>query len=309
VNENFERQVLLAKMYELKTLRGLFEYLQTEEQDDLDNLLFPIRAEGRGRPLFAVRTYLKHVALDLETGYPIYGLSHGDQAPEERGATLENLASRYRVSIKHRQPSGPYRIAGYSFGALLALEIAHQIAEAGESVERLILIDPPPPVPEGDVRFKARRIRKRIQKSDRLTERISAASAEIGKNIKRFVTRRRYRIIRTMDRILERRSRHDATKQAFADWSKKARQAYRHKPYDGNTLLILMGREGEETPDQQVARWDGILTGCLDVRVIEGPDDHVALMQPPWSSRVATAVNEMFEISVRVGRASLIRSR
>ena len=309
VNETFERRVLLAKMYELRTLRRLFEYLQMEEQDDLDNLLFPIRAEGRDRPLFAVRTYLKHVAPDLETGYPIYGLSHGDQAPEHRSATLEHLASRYRVSIQRRQPSGPYRIAGYSFGALLALEIAHQIGEAGESVERLILIDPPPPVPEGDVRFRARRIRKRIQKPDRLMEQISAASAQIGKNIKRFVTRQRYRIIRTMDRIFERRSRHDATKQAFADWSKRARQAYRHKPYDGNTLLILMGREGEETPDQQVARWDGILTGCLDVRVIAGPDDHVALMQPPWSSRVATAVNEMLDVPVRAGRASVIRSK
>ncbi len=309
VNETFERRLLLAKLYELKTLRAVFEHLEMEEQDDTYDLLYPIRTEGREHPLFAVRTYLKHVAPELAHGYPIFGLSHGDQPPEDSNATLRDLAARYRASIQRRQPSGPYRIAGYSFGALLALEVAQQIVEAGESVQQLILIDPPPPVPEGDVRFRARRIRKRIQKSERLMERISAASAAISGSISRSVSRQRYRVIRTMDRIFKRKSRQDATKQAFADWSRSARRAYRHKPYDGNALLILMGREGEETSGQQVARWDGILTGCCDVRVIEGPDDHVALMQPPWSSRIATAVNEVLEGSGRVGRASLIQSR
>ena len=309
VNEVFNRRLLLAKLYELKTLRGIFEHLQRGEQDDLDNLLFPIRTEGRDRPLFAVRTYLKHVAPELEPGYPIYGLSHGDTAPDDRNATLGHLASRYRVSIQRNQASGPYRIAGYSFGALLAFEIAHQIVEAGECVERLILIDPPPPVPEGDIRFRARRIRKRIQKPDRMSERASAALAEVKRNIARNVTRQRYRVVRAVDRILERQSQGDASKQAFALWAKKVRQAYEHKPYDGNTLLILMSREGEETPDQQVARWDGILTGCLDVRLIAGPDDHVALMQPPWSARIAGVINETLGAADHAGRSSLIRSK
>ena len=39
------------------------------------------------------------------------------------------------------QPQGPYRIAGYSFGGVLAYEIARQFEAAGDKVETVILYD------------------------------------------------------------------------------------------------------------------------------------------------------------------------
>jgi thioesterase domain-containing protein len=41
------------------------------------------------------------------------------------------------------QPSGPYVLGGYSFGGVVALEIAQQLVARGERVALLVLLDPP----------------------------------------------------------------------------------------------------------------------------------------------------------------------
>jgi thioesterase domain-containing protein len=46
-------------------------------------------------------------------------------------------------SVRAVQPSGPYLIAGYSFGGVLAYELATQLIAAGESVAWLGLLDTP----------------------------------------------------------------------------------------------------------------------------------------------------------------------
>ena len=44
-------------------------------------------------------------------------------------------------SITQEQPEGPYRIAGYSFGACVAFEMASQLQAQGRPVEYLFLFD------------------------------------------------------------------------------------------------------------------------------------------------------------------------
>jgi thioesterase domain-containing protein len=54
---------------------------------------------------------------------------------------VELLAARYLEAIRTLQPSGPYRLAGWSFGGTLAYEIAHQLRNLREPVEFVGLID------------------------------------------------------------------------------------------------------------------------------------------------------------------------
>ena len=39
------------------------------------------------------------------------------------------------------QPAGPYRLAGYSFGACIVFEMALQLERAGQHMESLVLLD------------------------------------------------------------------------------------------------------------------------------------------------------------------------
>ena len=57
-----------------------------------------------------------------------------------RALARRNIAEMRRVS-----PFGPYVVGGFSFGGLVAFETAVMLAEAGEPVPMLVLIDTPAP--------------------------------------------------------------------------------------------------------------------------------------------------------------------
>ena len=59
--------------------------------------------------------------------------------------TVEEVAAAYLDAIRTVQPTGPYWIAGYSFGGVAAFEIARQMEDAGDEVETLVLYDIPNP--------------------------------------------------------------------------------------------------------------------------------------------------------------------
>lgn len=55
--------------------------------------------------------------------------------------SIQSLASYYVECMRQAQPDGPYRVAGYSFGACVAFEMCSQLQAAGRPVEQLFLFD------------------------------------------------------------------------------------------------------------------------------------------------------------------------
>ena len=55
--------------------------------------------------------------------------------------TMSDMARRTVGLIRLVQPEGPYRLAGWSFGGVLAYEIAQQLLDQAEDVEFLALMD------------------------------------------------------------------------------------------------------------------------------------------------------------------------
>ena len=60
-----------------------------------------------------------------------------DKLPE----SVVEIASRYVQAICDYQPQGPYLVGGWSFGGIVALEIAQQLQAAGHQVNQLVLLD------------------------------------------------------------------------------------------------------------------------------------------------------------------------
>lgn len=69
---------------------------------------------------------------------------HGLQSPQHPPLTIEAMAHGYVHALRQVQPRGPYRLCGFSSGGVLAWEAACQLRDAGERVERLLLIDTVP---------------------------------------------------------------------------------------------------------------------------------------------------------------------
>jgi thioesterase domain-containing protein/NAD(P)-dependent dehydrogenase (short-subunit alcohol dehydrogenase family)/acyl carrier protein len=90
---------------------------------------------------------LRHLAQLIGGDRPFYGLQArgllGDQAPH---LTLPEAAADYIAELRQVQPQGPYMLGGFSGGGLTAWEIARQLAEAGEAVSVLVLLDTPLPM-------------------------------------------------------------------------------------------------------------------------------------------------------------------
>lgn len=77
---------------------------------------------------------------------PLHAISHAMQGDGFFAAnSVAELAAVHLAAIRQVQPNGPYRLAGYSFGALVALEMARRLTAEGQSIEFLFLLDPMTP--------------------------------------------------------------------------------------------------------------------------------------------------------------------
>lgn len=57
------------------------------------------------------------------------------------------MAAYYIEALRRVQPSGPYFLGGWSFGGLVAFEMAQQLQKAGDEVALLAMLDTVAPVP------------------------------------------------------------------------------------------------------------------------------------------------------------------
>ena len=103
--------------------------------------------EGSGTPLYLVHSIwgdvlgMRQIAQAMQSDVPVYGLRARGLQGEEPQRSVEEMAATYVEIIRSFQPHCPYRVAGHSFGALLAFEIARLLIEQGEEVEWLGIID------------------------------------------------------------------------------------------------------------------------------------------------------------------------
>lgn len=111
--------------------------------------LVPIQpGQGGVRPLFCVHgaggnvLNFRLLADRLGPSVPFFGLQaqgvDGRQPPLD---SIEAMAAQYLVALQACSPQGPYRLAGYSAGGVIALEMAHRLRTQGQEVELLAMID------------------------------------------------------------------------------------------------------------------------------------------------------------------------
>jgi phthiocerol/phenolphthiocerol synthesis type-I polyketide synthase E len=124
-----------------------------------------LRDGGPLRPLFLAADALgttfgyRVLASLLDDQRPVYGLEPVDPDPvgprpvdpdpvgpgpagdAAAGDRIERIAAQHIKAMLAAQPSGPYTIGGWSFGAVVAHEMAHQLALRGDEVGLLVCID------------------------------------------------------------------------------------------------------------------------------------------------------------------------
>jgi len=138
-------QLPLSPLFTAPTIEKLAALIESGTQQRSAVSLVPIQPLGSRTPIFCVHggagtiLHLQPIAKRLGAEQPFYGFQiaglYGHAAPP---LTVEGMAEQYVREMRSVRPAGPYVLAGYCFGGMVAYEMAVRLRRAGEHVALVI---------------------------------------------------------------------------------------------------------------------------------------------------------------------------
>ena len=147
IEKVFGRNLPPLVIYQAPTIASLAALLEASSLPALPKCV-QLKAGSLGPPAFLTHgmggnileffDFVHH----LQTPHTLYGLqARGTDGLEKPCSGIDEMANFHLEVIKALQPHGPYILVGYSLGGLVALEMARHLAETGENIALLVMID------------------------------------------------------------------------------------------------------------------------------------------------------------------------
>jgi thioesterase domain-containing protein len=92
---------------------------------------------GIGGEVLSYQELVRHLGPEQ----PFYGLRVSSWGEEKPAVCIEAMAAQYLEEVCAVQPEGPYFLGGFSFGGLVAFEMAQQLQARGQHVALLAILD------------------------------------------------------------------------------------------------------------------------------------------------------------------------
>jgi amino acid adenylation domain-containing protein len=303
IERQLGRELPLSTLFRAPTIEGLAAILRAgEPQTQAASALVPLVQPAAGdaapgaaaAPLFLVHPIGGSVFCYRELarrlgGRAVYGLQARGFAGEEQPiAGVPEMAAAYLESLVLAQPAGPYHLGGWSFGALVALEMARQLLARGESVALLALVDPMTITPEerarelddvGMLSLLVRDLGGLAGAPVPVTREELDGLAGPADRLDFLLTRATEAGILPPDADLPRLRRIVALYQA----NQRAARAY--LPLPTRCPIHLLAAAAGPLPSR-LDLWNPVAEGGLEVRIL--PGDHYTLLRPPAVDALAT---------------------
>ena len=246
----------------------------------------PVR---RGRP------HVPRAVAGPRSAQPVYSLQPPDIVGERFGATIEAAAAEMVDAIEQVQPRGPYNIAGYCIGGLIAFEVATQLQIRGRDVAFVGLLD--------SVRHGSTRARTRASFAATKDGAVPGARGE-GIATLAAVRARVARALRNMSRNALLRATLELCRRTGIPQPKYLRDdkdlefliAGLHKPRRFKGSSVLFASAAPRVHDRRTEDWGwaGLSTGGF--RRITVPGNHLAMLHPPdvqvLGEMIATSIDD-----------------
>ena len=162
IEEAFGKNLPIATLLQAPTIDQLAVILRQKGGAPAWSCLVPIQTGGSKPPFFCihgingavVRFY--DLSRYLGADQPFYGLqANGLEAGQVLHTRTEDMAAHYIKEIRRVQPQGPYFLGGYSFGGMIAFEMAQQLSTRGQEDAVVVLFDTNFPEPKPSFSQKA----------------------------------------------------------------------------------------------------------------------------------------------------------
>jgi amino acid adenylation domain-containing protein len=250
---------------------------------------------GVKRPFFCIHPIsgdsfcYQELANELGTDRPFYALQArglgAEAAPHTR---VEEMAFDYACEIRLVQPEGPYLVGGWSFGGLVAFEIARQLRSEGLEVAFVALLDTRLPLAgEGENDDDAALL----------------AGILVGLPSIPVDELRGLAADRQLALVLERLKRANAVPRALdAAWFRNyfevyranhhAALVYKPKPYPGKVTLFRAADQGSANSDGWHQDWTSLAAA---VEVHQVPGSHQDIVKKPHVQALAKRLRSCLE--------------
>lgn len=138
----------ISVLFESPTIQSLARLIQSKDGKNPWKSLVAIKPTGSKIPLYIVHgggmnvMPFYSIAKHLDADQPLYGLqAYGLNGKDEPHTTIESIASHYVKELTQQNPQGPYALAGYSLGGIVAFEMARQLKLQGKEIRSLLMFD------------------------------------------------------------------------------------------------------------------------------------------------------------------------
>ncbi|WP_329044944.1 amino acid adenylation domain-containing protein [Amycolatopsis sp. NBC_01488] len=150
VRERLAGGLGIRDLFDHPTPARLARRIESSEGGTSFDVLLPLRREGSREPLFCVHpagcvSWSYHGLAAHLADRPLHGLqARGIVDDAALPADVGAMAADYLAEIRRAQPHGPYHLLGWSFGGVVAHEIACRLQDEGEQVALLVSLDSAP---------------------------------------------------------------------------------------------------------------------------------------------------------------------
>ncbi|MGW0963317.1 amino acid adenylation domain-containing protein [Streptomyces gelaticus] len=264
-------------------------------------------AAGSGmRPLFWVHpsggsiawyTGLAH-AMPAERPLLAFELP-GAYGPGEPLATIEALAEEYVTHLLREQPTGPYALMAWSYGGLIALEMARLLTAAGHRVDPLVLVEPT--LPQDPDSMANHRTTAELYQSVEVLVAKAAAAPEGSPERARLTTE----VVDFFDAAGW--PRYEAELAGVlplraCSLLHGAYLTYDPEPYEGDVHLVV-SKEGcnanrenrspvlHDSAERYLRGWERLIGGAM--RVHNSGDDHMSMVAPGNAAHLAALCHQI----------------
>jgi amino acid adenylation domain-containing protein len=302
IKQIYGQELPLTALFQAPTVAHLADLLRQGGGAVPWTTLVPLHPYGAKPPFFWVHGDASNLTLPpyLGSEQPVYGFLHqsmdGSQARYKR---VEDMAAHYLAEIRAVQPAGPYFLGGYSFGGLVAFEIAQQMQRHGQRVALLFLLEPTSPWHMRLSHMPARPY------SAELVRHLHALAtlgpqARLRYILTRAITRLKDGLhgrVNTMRRLRNRLVYGTALELGYPiplslrsfyilDLYWKAVHAYHPHSYPGHMVLVHTTAQSS----QAQADWETLGAGGVERHVV--PGDHYTVLHEPQLQVWATLLRE-----------------
>jgi amino acid adenylation domain-containing protein len=297
------RRLPLSTLFDCATIRELAQLLDNDTPASTSKSLVPIRPQGSLSPIYVIHGIglnllnFQSLVAYMNPEQPIYGLqARGLDGTEEPLDSMEAIAAVYLSEVMAQNPTGPYALAGYSFGGYVAYEMARQLHAMGREVKLLGMFD----TNAQELVTHRSAARRLLRKIARQFPKMIWIGESLLKRPMQTIHYQRDYVLRQVNNLLCTVGLAQPTPETEADHLnqiiEKHEIAYKNyvlQPYNGTLDLFRASERLYFVDDFQYLGWKDYALG--GVRVHNVPGDHQTLMLPPNDKILAEALQQALD--------------